>query len=235
MNAGIADADQPRLAARGAPRTAGPTDGILDAYEAERLPITEQVSHFAMDHAHADDRSARRAVPADIEAPAPAGDAVRAELGREAYELNVQQYCCGGLNFGYFYDGSPIIAYDGEPAPAYTMGDFTPSTVPGCRTPHLWLRDGRSLYDALGPDYTLLRFDRGSTSRRWQRAAARRATCRSTVLDVDAGDVPRAYRHRLVLCRADQHVAWRGDRVPARADELVAQLRGQARETAAAR
>ena len=39
------------------------------------------------------------------------------------------------------------------------MGDFTPSTVPGCRMPHLWLRDGRSLYDALGPDYTLLRFD----------------------------------------------------------------------------
>jgi 4-hydroxy-2-oxoheptanedioate aldolase len=28
----------------------------------------------------------------------------------------VQQYCCGGLNFGYFYDRSPLIAYDGEPA-----------------------------------------------------------------------------------------------------------------------
>jgi hypothetical protein len=49
------------------------------------------------------------------------------------------------------------------------------------------------------------------------------------VLDVDAGDVPRAYRHRLVLCRADQHVAWRGDRIPAQADALVALLRGQAR------
>jgi hypothetical protein len=39
------------------------------------------------------------------------------------------------------------------------MSEFTPSTVPGCRTPHLWLGNGRSLYDALGPEYTLLRLD----------------------------------------------------------------------------
>ena len=80
-------------------------------------------------------------------------------FGRTVYELNMPQYCCGGLNFGYFYDRSPIIAYDGEAAPPYTMYDFTPSTVPGCRTPHMWLRDGRSLYDAMGPGFTLLRFD----------------------------------------------------------------------------
>ena len=29
-------------------------------------------------------------------------------IGREAYDLYVQQQCCGGLNFGYFYDGSPV-------------------------------------------------------------------------------------------------------------------------------
>ena len=33
-----------------------------------------------------------------------AGDAARARIGTGAYDLNVQQYCCGGLNFGYFYD-----------------------------------------------------------------------------------------------------------------------------------
>ena len=42
-------------------------------------------------------------MPHDIEAPGPEGDALRAEIGREAYELNVQQFCCAGLNFGYFY------------------------------------------------------------------------------------------------------------------------------------
>ena len=137
---------------------AGGRTVILDAYERERQPITEQVSRFAMDHAHAMAKQ-RRGVPPEIEEEGPAGDAARAAVGRAAYDLNVQQYCAAGLNFGYYYDDSPIIAYDGAPHPPYSMGDFTPSTVPGCRTPHLWLGDGRSLYDALGPEYTLLRFD----------------------------------------------------------------------------
>ena len=63
------------------------------------------------------------------------------------------------LNFGTYYDRSPIIAYDGAAHPAYTMNSYTPSTVPGCRTPHFWCKDGRSLYDAMGPEFTLLRFD----------------------------------------------------------------------------
>src|SRR6185436_17640386 len=101
----------------------------------------------------------RRAVPELIEQPGPDGDAVRQQVGQAAYDLNVQQYCCGGLNFGYFYEDSPIIAYDGEQQPAYTMADFTPSTVPGCRVPISFLQDGRPVYDALGPGYTLLRID----------------------------------------------------------------------------
>jgi 2-polyprenyl-6-methoxyphenol hydroxylase-like FAD-dependent oxidoreductase len=227
MNAGIADATN--LSWLLSACVEGWADErILDAYEAERQPITEQVSQFAMDHAQKMIR-ARRAVPADIEAPGAAGDALRAEIGREAYALNVQQFCCGGLNFGYFYTGSPIIAGDGEAPPAYSMGDFTPSTVPGCRAPHLWLADGRSLYDAFGAGYTLLRFDRRIDVAPLE-DAARAVRMPLAVLDIiDAGDVPRAYRHRLVLCRADQHVAWRGDRIPAQADALVALLRGQAR------
>jgi len=227
MNAGIADALNLSWLLAACVRGWG-DDGILDAYEAERLPITEQVSNFAMEHAQKMIR-ARRAVPHDIEAPGPEGDALRAEIGREAYELNVQQFCCAGLNFGYFYTGSPIIVADGEhTAPAYSMGGFTPSTVPGCRAPHFWLGDGRSLYDAFGPGYTLLRFDRSADVSALERAA-RAYDMPLTVVDIDAAEVPSAYMHRLVLCRADQHVAWRGAHVPFDAYELVAQLRGEKR------
>lgn len=232
MNAGIADAIN--LSWLLSACVQGWADErILDAYEAERQPITEQVSHFAMDHAQKMIR-ARRAVPADIEAPGAKGDALRAEIGREAYELNVQQFCCAGLNFGYFYTGSPIIATDGEEPPTYSMGSFTPSTVPGCRAPHFWLAGGRSLYDAFGPGYTLLRFDRGiDVSALVQ--GAKSCDMPLAVVDVDAAEIPPAYRHRLVLCRADQHVAWRGDRLPGDVGDLVARLRGQAaRETATA-
>ena len=229
MNAGIADAVNLSWLL-GAVLQGWGAEAMLDAYEAERQPITQQVSNFAMDHA-AKMIKARRAVPPDIEAPGAAGDALRAEVGREAYALNVQQFCCAGLNFGYFYDASPILAGDGEVPPAYSMGAFTASTVPGCRTPHLWLPDGRSLYDAFGPGYTLLRIDPRADAAPLVAAAARRGMPLQ-VLDLAGADMPAAYRHKLVLARADQHVAWRGDAVPADADALVALLCGAGGEAA---
>ena len=227
MNAGIADALNLSWLL-GACVQGWADEAILDAYEAERQPITMQVSHFAMDHA-AKMIKARRAVPANIEAADAEGEGVRAEVGREAYELNVQQFCCAGLNFGYYYEGSPIIAADGEAPPPYTMGGFTPSTVPGCRAPHFWLADGRSLYDAFGQGYTLLRFDPGVDVRPLQAAALARGLP-LTVLDIAGVAVPEGYRHELVLCRDDEHVAWRGDRVPADALALVDLLRGARRQ-----
>ena len=157
MNAGIADAMNLSwlLAAH---LNGWAPSSILDAYEAERWPITSQVSRFAMSHAEAEIRR-RGAIPDQIEDAGPEGEAARREVGHRTYEINVQQYACAGLNFGSYYDRSPIIAYDGAEHPAYTMSSYTPSTVPGCRTPHLWCEDGRSLYDAMGPEFTLLRFD----------------------------------------------------------------------------
>jgi len=223
MNAGIADAMN--LSWHLASHLAGWAEGaVLDAYEIERLPITDQVSRFAMDHAQQMIK-ARGAVPPRIEEPGAEGDAIRAAFGRESYDLNVQQFCCAGLNFGYFYDRSPLIAYDGEPAPVYSMGSFTPSTVPGCRAPHFRVADGRSLHDACGPDYTLLRFDPSvATERLVEAARARRVPL--AVLDVPRGVAPTEYRHALVLVRADQHVGWRGDTVPDDAIAWVERLRG---------
>jgi len=227
MNAGIADAVH--LSWLLAARLQGwAEESILDAYETERQPITQQVSNFAMDHAQKMIK-ARRAVPPNIEEPGPAGEALRAEIGQEAYDLNVQQFCCAGLNFGYFYQDSPILVTDDEAPPSYSMGSFTPSTVPGCRAPHFWLADGRSLYDAFGPGYTLLRFDPGADVQPLLAAAQSRAMPLDLV-EVQAGEVPPAYRHKLVLCRADQHVVWRSDAVPADAAGLVDLLRGARRE-----
>ncbi len=220
MNAGIADAmNLSWLLAAVLAGWANPRS--LEAHEAERQPITEQVSHYAMRTARALARS-RGAVPEAIEAPGPEGDAVRAAFGAELMALHTPQFCCGGLNFGYFYDRSPIIAHGGE-APSYTMDRFTPSDVPGCRTPHLWLRDGRSLYDALGPWFTLLRLDPAADADPIARTAARRGVP-LVVLDVAVSDA--AYTSKLVLSRPDRHVAWRGDAPPADADALIAHITG---------
>jgi len=227
MNAGIADALNLSWLLAASVQGWG-DDAILDAYEAERQPITEQVSRFAMDHA-AKMIKARSAVPANIEAADADGAAARERIGHESYELNVQQFCCAGLNFGYYYQGSPIIVGDDEQPPAYSMGDFTPSTVPGCRTPHFWLPDGRSLYDAFGHGYTLLRLDPEVDVAPLQ-AAARARRMPLTLLDIAPGSAPQPYRHKLLLVRDDQHVAWRSDALPADAAALVATLCGEIRQ-----
>lgn len=224
MNAGLADGTH--LSWLLAARVQGWADeSILDAYEAERQPITQQVSNFAMDHAAKMIRS-RGAVPPNIEADDEAGAAERVRVGAEAYELNVQQFCCAGLNFGYYYSNSSLILEDDEAPPAYTMGSFTASTVPGCRMPHFWLADGRSVFDALGPGYTLLRRD-ASVDVSALLSAAHAHGMPLQLLDAKPRDTwPQPYRHALLLVRSDTHVVWRGDKLPISCNDLVQRLCG---------
>jgi 2-polyprenyl-6-methoxyphenol hydroxylase-like FAD-dependent oxidoreductase len=198
--------------------------GILDAYEAERWPITSQVSRFAMSHAEAEIRR-RGAVPETIEDTGPDGERARREVGDLTYQINVQQYACAGLNFGTYYDRSPIIAYDGSEHPAFTMDSYTPSTVPGCRTPHLWCEGGSSLYDAMGPEFTLLRFNPALDVAALEAAAQNRGVPLK-VLDIERPATAIFYGGGLVLSRPDQHVAWRGDGLPADPLALIDRVRG---------
>jgi 2-polyprenyl-6-methoxyphenol hydroxylase-like FAD-dependent oxidoreductase len=225
MNAGIADAMNLSWLLAAHLNGWAPA-AILDAYEAERGPITSQVSRFAMSHAEAEIRR-RGAIPAEIEDAGPEGERTRGEIGRLTYEINVQQYACAGLNFGSYYDCSPIIAYDGADHPAYTMDSYTPSTVPGCRTPHLWCADGRSLYDAMGPEFTLLRTNPAIGIAGLEAAAGKRGVPLK-VLDIEPPNTAIFYGGGLLLSRPDQHVAWRGDSLPADPLSLIDRVRGAA-------
>jgi 2-polyprenyl-6-methoxyphenol hydroxylase-like FAD-dependent oxidoreductase len=220
MNAGIADSMNLSWMLAGV-LNGWASPAILDCYETERMPITEQVSRYAM-KTSSDLAKQRGGVPENIEEPGPEGDAARARVGQDAYDINVGQFCCGGLNFGSFIENSPIIAHDG-PAPGYTIYDFTPSTVPGCRTPHIWLGEGISLYDAMGPDFTLLRFDPTVEVGNFLAAAEARGVPLS-LLDISAKEP--VYEQKLVLSRPDQHVAWRGNAAPADPLGLIDRIRG---------
>jgi 2-polyprenyl-6-methoxyphenol hydroxylase-like FAD-dependent oxidoreductase len=218
MNAGIADAVN--LAwLLGAHLEGWAPIAILDAYEAERRPVTTQVARYTM--GFLPELFALSAqVPGEIEDDTPAGEAARADFGKRVVALNAPQYAAAGLNFGYFYDASPIIAYDGAEPPLYTMGDFTESTVPGCRVPHAWLGDGRSLLDAIGSGYTLIRTD-PSIDVDLLEAAAREAGVPFTLVDLID---PSGYDVPLVLARPDHHIAWSGTSLPDDPATLIAHL-----------
>jgi len=226
MNAGIADAaDLAWMLAAVLHGWAG--DDLLNAYQAERKPITEQISHIITDTALAV-MMQRRGVPADIEENSAAGEASRKTLGDASHDLEIRQQCSAGLNFGYYYADSPIIAYDGEAHPPYSMHEFQPSTVPGCRAPHLWLEGHRSLYDELGPYFTVIRLDPTINVDALLKAAKERALPLK-LLDVTSSEAAGAYSMNLTLVRPDQYVAWRGDAVPNDPIRLIDLVRGVSR------
>ena len=225
MNAGIADGVELAWLLAAVLDGWAPED-VLDSYEAERLPITDQVSRLAMDLVLENAAAlADRPPTPELADPGPIGEELRATIGPILRELNVPQFAPEGLNFGYFYDASPIIAYDGAEPPGYTMGEVTPSTVPGCRMPHFEI-DGRPVLDHLGPDYTLVRFDPDVDVAAFVAAAAA-VGLPLVVVDAARPIVPAVFDHALLIVRFDQHVAWRGNDAPGR--ELVDLLRGASR------
>ena len=86
-----------------------------------------------------------------------------------------------------------------------------PTACPGGRAPHLWLADGRSLYDALGFEFTLLRL--GPSPRDAAQFAAAAATLGIPLATVNLAteEARDLYEADLALIRPDQIVAWRGD------------------------
>lgn len=227
MNAGIADANN--LSWMMAAVLNGQADeSLLEAHERERHPITEQVSKFAMNKAlEYSEAVQERKIPKLLESKNFLGRFLRHRIGRRMYEMNLPQFACQGLNFGYYYEDSPIIHYDGEAPPKYDMGHATASTVPGCRLPHFWVSPGVSIYDELGPVYTLLCFNEVKAKGPFTGAFAA-AGLPLKVMAV--GSHPSAYDRKYVLARTDQHVAWRGDVLPDNVQEFVVRCGGKAND-----
>ncbi len=225
MNAGIEDAVSLGWMLAAVVRGWG-ADALLDAYESERRPVGEQVSRAAQ-RLFADQRDVK--LPPALEAEGPEGARARQEYGTALLATDVAQFNPVGLNFGIFYQGSPVIAYDASPPPAFEIDRYTPTTTPGCRAPQVQLRGGTWLHDRLGPAFTLVTRGRPAAAVAFRGAADRRGLPLS-VLDI--GDEPRAvalYDQPLVLVRPDQRVAWRGEEVPDDIDALLDQVRGVAR------
>ncbi|WP_432824941.1 FAD-dependent monooxygenase [Dactylosporangium sp. CA-092794] len=176
---------------------------LLNAYELERKPIGEQF-------AAAVGRAARASfaeVPAGIHAPGEAGDRARSEFARRLATTEPQRYSPDGFSFGYHYANSPLVLGGDEQA-AVEMGAYRRQARPGFRLPHVWLPDGRSVLDALGADFTLIRTGDEGDAGAWSAAAAELGIP-LTVLDLPRR-WPESFPSELILVRPDQHVAWMG-------------------------
>lgn len=88
------------------------------------------------------------------------------------------------------------------------------------RGTHFRRRDRRLLYDAIGPEFAPPRSDAAIDVAHLE-LAARESGLPLKVLDRRRPKAATYYGGRLVLSRPDQHVAWRGDGVPAGSLALI--------------
>jgi len=221
MNTGIDDAANLAWKLAGSVRGwAGPR--LLGTYQTERRPIGVRNTRAALNLARD-----VRGIPLGpvLDAESSAGERARRTAARVLTGFR-EEFASLGIQLGARYDDSPVVVDDGTDPPPEQPARYLPSATPGGRAPHVWLPDGRSLFDAFGSGFTLLRFAGDQGGELDQAAALRGLPLR--IVDVPGSAARDLYERDLALIRPDQYVAWRGNTLPADLDELLDTVTGGA-------
>ena len=193
---------------------------LLESYDAERRPLAVRNTSYAKGFAD----SLGIEPPREIEDEGVAGELARTQAGEYLARHGAAEFNIPGITFGGRYDHSPAIFADGSATPPDQPNVYVPTACPGGRPPHLWLGDGRSLFDAFGFEWTLLRL--GKSQGAGFEGAAQRLGLDLTVVDLRTDEARGLYGAELALIRPDQVVAWRGSDDRA-AESVLARLTGR--------
>ena len=205
---------------------------LLASYEIERRQVGERnvaASRFASQGR----RKWRAMWCPNIRDDTPEGAETRAKLARVADVEQRKTNEMVGAELGYRYVGSPLIAEEPGEGPPHDFMNYVPSTFPGVRLPHVWLKDGTAVQDRVGHGhgYTLLRFaGAGGTGGNGGLGALGRAFAAygapygvRNLPDERTRDI---YGYDFILVRPDLHVVWRGNALPDDPGRLAAMATG---------
>ncbi|WP_306322802.1 MULTISPECIES: FAD-dependent monooxygenase [unclassified Streptomyces] len=193
--------------------------GLLDSYEDERRPVQERVIREATANMRV---LSTELLAANLDAADEAGAEARRAAGARIQETKKAEFHALDLVLGLRITASPIVPAggDGPEGAART----------GARLPHVFLDDGRSLYDLLGDHLTLLTFGDWASETAIEEAARLRGVPLTVVRLPESArtDYAELLGSRLVLVRPDQVVGWLGNTAPEDALALVDTLVGRA-------
>jgi 2-polyprenyl-6-methoxyphenol hydroxylase-like FAD-dependent oxidoreductase len=226
MNLGIGDAADLGWKLAGTLKGwAGPD--LLASYSAERVPVVRWIRDLTEESTS---HTGESWAVSGMEAATGEGERLRAEIGQRIAAEKQKELVSLGAQFGAAYRGSPVVVPDGTEPPPATFGEFVPSASPGARAPHLWLAEGRSLYDEVAHEgFTLLVLDPAVSATGLAKAAASRGVP-LRVVEVSHPDAQAAYGAAMALIRPDHYVAWRGAEAPADPFAVIDTIRGARRQ-----
>ena len=182
--------------------------GLLNSYGFERQSIAKRNTAYARGFA---DSVGLFVPPAELEDDTAAGEAARNLTSKHLCKHVRAEFNIPGITFGGRYDGSPIIVPDETTPPPDGANAYVPTACPGGRAPHLWLTGGRSLYDAFGFEFTLLRLGKTPPTATAFVKSASLLGLPLSVVDIATDEARELYEADLALIRPDQIVAWRGN------------------------
>ncbi len=201
-------------------------ENLLRSYEIERRQLGIR-NVAASRRANAGRRKWRAAWRPEIRDRTPEGAAIRAEVAKIADQEQRKTNEILGIEAGYRYIDSPLIWPEAGTGPDPDDPDYVPTTWPGFRLPHVWLKDGSAIHDQLGAGYTLLRFDDGREDVSELLAEFERF---GAPIEVQSFDDPHAIEvyegYELFLLRPDLHIVWRGRHAPEDPAALVSLATG---------
>ena len=132
-----------------------------------------------------------------------------------------------GIERGYRYTDSALLWPESGEGPDPDAYAYLPTSWPGARLPHMWLKGGEPLLDRLGPWYTVLRFGNRVDTSGIERALGAAGVPYVTVaLDEDEPAFEVYDRYGAFVVRPDAHVGWRGMRTPDDPARIVAVVTG---------
>lgn len=205
---------------------------LLESYELERKPVA--LRNVQRSHSHFQ-------VHTDLKGFLEGGDLRRVDSDTEEarvlrqqihdhYQTNDGENRDMGVEMGFRYK-SPIVLADRDDSvePVWIPREYTPTTWPGGRPPHVFLSDGTAIFDALGKNWSLLVFSNKDVGQNHLAEAAGSLALDLVVIDLSREEHAKAlYERNLVLLRPDHHVAWRaqGVEAPAVAEGILRTVTG---------
>jgi FAD-dependent monooxygenase len=120
-----------------------------------------------------------------------------------------------GIEMGYIYQSNIVHTPESDGIkPDWQAAQYTPSTWPGSRAPHVFLSDGSAVFDHLGKDWSLVTFTETNADVEVLLTAASALAIPIEHVDLRGEhEARRLWERDLVLVRPDEHVAWRSNSV----------------------